>query len=254
MKNLILIICCACLAMSVRAQENYYVVEADSLNFRITPNTSALSITKLKKGEIVELISQEDQTWAKVKIMGREGYVSSKYLKALSESEQYASWTKVFTSTGERLECSNITPKNDMTLDNYLEIENASDGDAVVKLIDASDKCIRVAFIEQGKTYRMKNLPQGIYTTKVAFGKRLSKSFKDGDVCYLKFLVDAEYKDYDTDRFDFYLKTGEKVYRPDGVYTTTNVPSYTMKLFIERTFDRFKKIGLDNISEQEFNK
>jgi hypothetical protein len=254
MKKLVLIFFCVCLAMSVRAQENYLVVETDSLNFRSGPSASSLSLTKFKKGEIVERIAQYDQFWVKVKYLGQEGYLSSKFLKPLSESEQYSSWTQVLTNTGERLECSNITPMNDLSINNFLDIENASDGDAVVKLINSNDICIRVAFIQQGGTYRIKNIPQGIYTTKVAFGKRLSKSFKDDGVCYLKFLVNPEYKDYDTDRFDFFLKDGETEYRSDGVYKSTRVPSYSLRLYIERVFGRFQKVGLDNISEQEFNK
>ena len=78
------------------------VVAATSLNVRSGPSTSHGIIGSLKNNEKVEVIS-ESNGWSKIKYNGKEGYVSSTYLKdsneggAVTPPEQTK--TKVVTAT-----------------------------------------------------------------------------------------------------------------------------------------------------------
>ncbi len=59
------------------------VVTATSLNVRSGPSTSSSKIGSLRQNEVVEVIS-ESNGWSKIKFNGKEGYVSSDYLKDYS--------------------------------------------------------------------------------------------------------------------------------------------------------------------------
>ena len=62
-----------------QSNENKKVVTASSLNMRSGASTSYRVISKLSKGTVVEVIS-ENNGWSKIKYDGRIGYVSSEYL------------------------------------------------------------------------------------------------------------------------------------------------------------------------------
>ncbi|WP_057563916.1 SH3 domain-containing protein [Paraclostridium sordellii] len=78
------------------------VVAATSLNVRSGPSTSYGIIGSLKNNEKVEVIS-ESNGWSKIKYNGKEGYVSSTYLKDSSEGGAVTppeqTNTKVVTAT-----------------------------------------------------------------------------------------------------------------------------------------------------------
>ncbi|WP_208872225.1 SH3 domain-containing protein, partial [Paraclostridium sordellii] len=57
---------------------------ATSLNMRSGPSTGNSVIGSLKNNEKVEVIS-ESNGWSKIKYNGKEGYVSSTYLKDSNE-------------------------------------------------------------------------------------------------------------------------------------------------------------------------
>jgi beta-N-acetylglucosaminidase/uncharacterized protein YraI len=58
-------------------------VNIDNLNVRNGPNTSYGVVGKLKKGEKINVLS-EDNGWTKISYTGREAYTSSRYLKEVS--------------------------------------------------------------------------------------------------------------------------------------------------------------------------
>ncbi|MFL1468334.1 SH3 domain-containing protein [Paraclostridium bifermentans] len=62
---------------------NNKMVTATSLNVRSGPSTSSSKIGSLRQNEVVEVIS-ESNGWSKIKFNGKEGYVSSDYLKDYS--------------------------------------------------------------------------------------------------------------------------------------------------------------------------
>ena len=62
---------------------NNKIVTSTSLNVRSGPSTSSSKIGSLRQNEVVEVIS-ESNGWSKIKFNGKEGYVSSDYLKDYS--------------------------------------------------------------------------------------------------------------------------------------------------------------------------
>ena len=57
------------------------IVTTDSLNVRSTPDTTKASIGKLKKGTVIEILSQESNGWYKINFNGKVAYVSNKYVE-----------------------------------------------------------------------------------------------------------------------------------------------------------------------------
>jgi uncharacterized protein YgiM (DUF1202 family) len=238
----------------VVAQDDYLVVEADKMNLRSKPSNKSNIIDKLSKGDIVTFLSDYNSEWKKIRFYNQEGYLSSKYLISIEESQQYSNWTKIISLTGENLECTNITPQQEFSIDNSLDIFNSTQSNSVIKLMDKYDQCIRMAYIGMGEKYSMKNIPEGIYKVRVAYGKRLSKSYLDGGICYVSFLVEPEYMEY-PDSYDFYIKTGPDKYTSDGVYKTKSIPSYDLRLFMKTYHGRVRpRDNRTNLSEAEFNK
>ena len=236
------------------AQDEYFVVEAEKMNLRSRPSNKSNIIDKLSQGDIVTFISDYNSEWKKIRFYNQEGYLSSKYLVSIDESKHYENWTKLISLTGEGLECTNISPQQDYNIDNYLDIYNSTQSNSVIKLMDKNDQCIRMAYIGIGEKYSMKNIPEGIYKVRVAYGKRLSKSFLEGGICYVSFLVEPEYMEY-PDSYDFYIKTGPDKYTSDGVYKTKSIPSYNLTLFMKTYYGRIRpRDSRTNLSEAEFNK
>ncbi|PAD70028.1 hypothetical protein CHH83_04515, partial [Bacillus sp. 7586-K] len=63
---------------SSNTETKYVNVSSGSLNLRASNSTSSTVLATLKKGTAVTVIS-EANGWSKVKVAGKEGYVSSKY-------------------------------------------------------------------------------------------------------------------------------------------------------------------------------
>ena len=122
--------------------------------------------------------------------------------------------------------------------------------DAVLKVINIkTSKCIRYVYIQSGDTYNIKNIPEGRYYLKIAYGKDWRQKIVNGK-CVGKFVSNALYKKGEK-ILDF-----NKVYtgiKSDGEnsYRTYQLPSYSLKLdatdFDENNFQT------NSISEDEFN-
>jgi len=81
--------------------QHFYSVDTHKLNFRTGPSANYGTILSLKKGDLVELISIEDNGWWQVKYRGKKGYVSSIYLQTslnLSELDNHRS--RAYDQTG----------------------------------------------------------------------------------------------------------------------------------------------------------
>ena len=62
-------------------ETNTYRVITDSLNIREGPSATSLRVGKLKKGDVIEMIGENDMGgWIKVMVGGKEGWISKKYL------------------------------------------------------------------------------------------------------------------------------------------------------------------------------
>jgi uncharacterized protein YgiM (DUF1202 family) len=62
-------------------------VTASTLNFRSQPSTDSSIIGWAGEGETVLVLDDLDNGWCKVRYKGNEGYMASKYLKLLGETE-----------------------------------------------------------------------------------------------------------------------------------------------------------------------
>ncbi len=89
--------------------DNYCVTASTGLNVRASSNKNGEVLGKLSKNDIINVTSIENG-WAKIKYNGRDGYVSTSYLKAVSGKENADSSSKkgswsffswLFNSEGE---------------------------------------------------------------------------------------------------------------------------------------------------------
>ncbi|MDQ0230595.1 SH3 domain-containing protein, partial [Metabacillus malikii] len=90
------------------------VMHGSTLNMRESASTSASILTKLARGTIVTIISEENN-WAKVSANGKTGFVSSQYLIA----------TEPFNPGTSIADTEKIEEQFDITLDKLTEIQMA---------------------------------------------------------------------------------------------------------------------------------
>jgi len=151
-------------------------------------------------------------------------------------------WTETEIDNGLLPSCYNFTPKKG-AIDNYLEVHVGGGTDVAIKVMNiANDRCIRYVFINRGSTYRIKNIPEGRYYLKIAYGKDWFSKAIDGK-CIGRFLQNPMYERGE-DIMNFNLQQ-----LADGY----NVPSFQLKLDViaSNTMNTFDS---QNISEIEFNK
>lgn len=153
-------------------------------------------------------------------------------------------WKIEKMENGEMLNCYGLENQIEITKNN-LDIKVGNNSDVVIKLINfENDKCIRNVYIKSDSNYIIKNIPEGIFYLKIAYGKDwISKSFNSDFSCYGKFLTNAVYEKSD-DIMNFYNKKTNK-----GI----EIPSYSLNLDINLD-------GMTNttntkiINEEEFHK
>lgn len=233
------------------AQTNeQYLVNSKILNMRSGPGKEYEVIKTLAMGNAVTLIEKHENGWWAVDFDGTKGYVFSSLLKI----DPYSGWEKKNYQSGVTPECENITPKYDYELDNYLRINVGSGTDAVLKLMKKdsySDECIRIVYVRSGDTYDIKNIPQGKYYLKIAYGKDYRKKIVD-NVCYVKFMKNAQYeKGIQILDFNLIKKPNHRV--GNNVYENWDVPSFEFFLDVIQTYGANKKFKANDISEKEFN-
>jgi curved DNA-binding protein CbpA len=150
-------------------------------------------------------------------------------------------WTETKVNTGHMPVCYNFTPKQS-DIDNYLEVHVGGNTDVVIKVMSLqTNKCIRYVFINSRSTYKIKNIPEGKYYLKIAYGKDWFSKVENGR-CIGKFLRNKIYEK-GNHILDF---TIQKI--DDGYI----VPYFELQLDVvgarnANTFDS------QDISENEFN-
>ncbi|MFN4885123.1 MAG: SH3 domain-containing protein [Bacteroidota bacterium] len=171
-----------------------FEVQADSLNIRKVPSSSASRIGAVRNGEIVDLIDSSNSTWYKIESKdGEVGFVLAKYLTARPD----LNWQVVSHQTGERPVCENIFEQFDFSSDySEYEIKNSMySTDAVVKIykvIGGGEVCIRSVFIRHQESFTISNIPLDYYKVRYATGSNFVQQIIDGK-CRVKFLHDADY-------------------------------------------------------------
>jgi hypothetical protein len=140
--------------------------------------------------------------------------------------------------------CTLFSPQYDRDIDNKLII-TAEMTDAAVKIIDnETGKCIRFVFIKDGTTYVARNIPEGRYYLKIAYGH--DWFVRDGDPSCLGHFTDRPSFKRDDDLYNF-----NKQVDFNG---NVSIPYYTLKLYRTYSSDYSTQDQSGNsISEQDFN-
>jgi hypothetical protein len=216
-----------------------YMVANQALNMRSAPSTQGSIITKLTTGDEVVLLSVEGSWW-QVEFEGTEGYVASQYLKR----DALAGWERTAYSTGATPDCENVTPKFDYGMDNYLRVVVGNNTDVVVKLMRKgyTDECIRIVYVRAGDTYEIRNIPEGRYYLKIAYGKDYRQKI-EGSQCQVRFVRSPLYEKGD-EILDFTRKYVQGGYQE---------PSYELSLNVINTYGG-SDFNSNTISEAEFNR
>jgi hypothetical protein len=236
----------------VSAQTNeQFLVNSETVNMRSGARKDYGVIATLSMGDAVTLIQKNDNGWWEVDFNGTRGYVYSSLLKI----DSYSGWEEKKYQSGVTPDCENVTPKYDYESDNFLGINVGSGTDVVVKLIKNGtyeDECIRVVYVRSGDSYKIKNIPQGRYYLKIAYGKDYRKKVIDG-VCYVKFMKNAQYeKGLGILDFNHIKKPDQRI--GNNIYESWDVPSFEVSLDVIRTYGNHQTFKANDISEEEFNK
>ena len=233
----------------VSAQENdQYLVSSNKLNVRSGAGKEYGIVTTLYQKEKVSVLEKNENGWWKIEFDGNEGYVYSQMLVINPDR----GWNKKNYESGQTPECENINPKFDYKIDNYLQISVGSNTDVVIKLMKkgnnyVDDICIRMTYIRKNEIYYLRNVPEGIYYLKIAYGKDWRQKIVDNQ-CYGKFMRNAQYE-IGSNKLDFNIDE-----RSDG---KRFLPYYELSLdMIVDKFDKDRKstFSSKNINEAQFNK
>jgi hypothetical protein len=151
-------------------------------------------------------------------------------------------WNEDNIKNGQMPSCYNFVPKRG-DVDNYLSVSVGTGTDVTIKIMKKNvDECIRYVFINSGTTYKIKNIPEGKYYLKIAYGKDwLSKI--ENNKCIGKFLQNPMYEK-GKETLDYNV-----IYTKDG----SSIPSYSLELDVVSS-SILNSFDSQNISEEEFNK
>lgn len=150
-------------------------------------------------------------------------------------------WEETQINNGQLPSCYNFAPLKSK-IDNYLEIEVGGGTDVAIKVMNIkNDKCIRYVFINSGSIYRIRNIPEGKYYLKIAYGKDWLSKVKEGQ-CVGKFIRNPIYEKGE-EIMDFSLKNNSDGY---------SIPSFKLKLDVVST-QISNSFNSQNITESEFN-
>ncbi len=161
----------------------------------------------------------------------------------LSETDRLLleGWEEKSIQNGQLPACYNFKPKRG-SVSNYLEVSVGGGTDVSIKVMDInSEKCIRYVFINSGSTYNIRNIPEGRYYLKIAYGKHWVSKSENGK-CIGKFTSNQLYEK-GQDVLDYNLQY------TDGGYS---VPSFKLQLDVIST-GTSNSFNSQNISETEFN-
>ena len=110
--------------------------------------------------------------------------------------------------------------------------------------IDKSgDKCIRTVFIESGDFTIIKNIPEGKYYLKLAYGTDWREK-KVGRKCVGRFIENAQYE----------IGKERLNYKVISINNRVDTPSYSLSLGVKANKDIDATFNTNSISEAEFNK
>jgi len=245
----IFIILLASIALASAQNSEQYLVNSKTLNMRSGAGKEHEVIATLSMGDAVALIEKYNNSWWYVDFGGAKGYIFSSFLK----KDPYSGWEKKNYQSGVTPECENVTPQYDNKLDNYLRISVGTGTDVVVKLMKSGhygDECIRIVYVRSNDNYDIKNIPEGRYYLKIAYGKDYRQKVIENQ-CNVKFIKNALYeKGIEILDFNKIKKPNQRI--GNDVYENWSVPSFELALDVIVTKEG-KTFKSNDISEAEFN-
>lgn len=230
------------IAINVSGQVNdVYIVNSKTVAMRDKEGQGYKILTTLVKNDAVQLIEKKKSGWWNVRYKGMVGFVPFQFLKEKAKNDQSLSNYQ----TGDLPSCESETFEYDYNLDNHLKVLVNSNFDVVLKMMKKQqpvDVCIRTVYIQSSDFYLIKNIPQGKYFLKIAYGNNWKQKTIEGE-CYGFFRENATYE------------IGKQIlnYNVIQLSDRVDVPSYSLSLGVkakegfEATFNSF------TISEDEFN-
>ena len=161
--------------------------------------------------------------------------------KKLDEIDPYLTWETPVLKTGRTPDCFNYKPRYNKSIDNKLIVSVGSHADVVLKVINVqTNRCIRCVYIRSGDKFTIRNIPEGIYYTKIAYGSDCKQKNIDGK-CIDKFTSNALYKRGE-ELLDYNLE-----YSDDGY----QIPSFSLSLDV--IYTEGHTYETNTINEDDFN-
>jgi len=150
-------------------------------------------------------------------------------------------WEENDMENGQLSKCYNFKPKYSK-IDNKLDVNVGGGTDIVIKLMNKeTNKCIRYVFINSNSSYEIKNVPEGIYYLKIAYGKNWISKVENGK-CIGKFLSNPTYEE-GSDEMNFNIQR---------TFDGRSIPSFQLSLDVIST-NSFDSFSSQNITEETFN-
>lgn len=218
-----------------------YVVAAPTASLRSGDSKKEPLLATLSKNDVVQILKTNSNGWWYVDFNGTQGYVIAQFLKKRSDE----GWISRKYQTGDTPTCENITAEFDENLDNHLKITVNSNSDVVLKLMQRQsegDKCIRTVYIENNDFIVIRNIPEGKYYLKIAYGTDWRQK-QVGEKCAGRFAENAQYE-MGNQQLNF------KVIQFDN---RVDIPSYSLTLGTKLKEGIDPTFTTQNISETEFN-
>ncbi len=165
----------------------------------------------------------------------------------VSREDKYSSWESKTYKSGATPKSFNFKGKFDYKLDNYLKIKVGKNTEVVVKIYkmgqtEKDDELVRVTYINTNTTQFIRNIPEGEYYLKIAYGRQWKETVIDG-------------KKFGTFTKNALYEKGAQILDFNTVKTSKgiNVPSYNLTLDLLPSGGGYSTGGQDDISAKAFN-
>lgn len=220
---------------------NQFVVTSKTLAMRDREGKGYEVLTTLVKNDVVTLLKKNSSGWWNVSYKGVKGYVPSQFLAI----KQVNASTSTNYKSGDLVICDNENFAYDYNLDNHLKVLVDYSSDVVLKLVQKrpeGDVCIRTVFIESSDFVLIRNIPEGKYYLKIAFGENWQQKTIDGE-CYGVFTENARYE----------IGKQQLNYKVIQFSDRVDIPSYSLSLGVKAKEDAPSSFTSFTISQDEFN-
>ncbi len=166
---------------------------------------------------------------------------------SVTREDKYSSWEKKTYKSGATPKSFNFKGKFDYKLDNYLKIKVGKNTEVVCKLYkmgktEKEDELVRVTYINKNTTQFIRNIPEGEYYLKIAYGIQWVETMENG-------------KRIGTFSKNALYEKGKQILDFNTVKTSKgiNVPSYNLSLDLLPSGSGYSTGGEDDISAKAFN-